>query len=360
VECPNCAFHNTPGTPACVRCAGRLDFSDVDVIPQRAPRGVAGRSAAQLRRLLAFRLRDLRNVLYTTIQRPRWMRSSYDGISPAEVMLCVIPGLPHIRRGHRVLGRVLFTIWASLLVVALLNIGSPLSFWTAVAAVSVHCTAISLLFSGVLETYSMLRRVELGLKIYAAVAGLIYLPVYFVTTRFVRVIPINLPGNTSLITTGDVLLTWGPLLRNPTPERGEIVFYRTDALHMTGVIIHAGEWVDRVLGIPGDFVEVQRGKVFVNGELLERDQLPLGGAFRTPDMNLKAGENEYIILPTLLNFEGRGYAFPPHVVEAMTRLSVVSGDAIESRVLWRVRPWNRAGRIEPLDQPERLTPGATQ
>jgi len=323
VECPNCAFHNTPGTPACVRCAGRLDFSDVDVIPQRAPRGVAGRSAAQLRRLLAFRLRDLRNVLYTTIQRPRWMRSSYDGISPAEVMLCVIPGLPHIRRGHRVLGRVLFTIWASLLVVALLNIGSPLSFWTAVAAVSVHCTAISLLFSGVLETYSM-------------------------------------PRNTSLITTGDVLLTWGPLLRNPTPERGEIVFYRTDALHMTGVIIHAGEWVDRVLGIPGDFVEVQRGKVFVNGELLERDQLPLGGAFRTPDMNLKAGENEYIILPTLLNFEGRGYAFPPHVVEAMTRLSVVSGDAIESRVLWRVRPWNRAGRIEPLDQPERLTPGATQ
>lgn len=54
-------------------------------------------------------------------------------------------------------------------------------------------------------------------------------------------------------------------LGNPTPERGDIVMFRSDEL---GELL-----VKRVIGLPGDVVTLEGGYVYVNGEALEEDYL---------------------------------------------------------------------------------------
>jgi hypothetical protein len=345
VECPNCAFQNTPGMTACVRCAGRLDFSGVDVIPRRAPTGTVARAAGRARSFVGCRARDLGASLSADLLRPRWMASSFDGVTPAELFACVLPGLAQVRRGHRTLGRTLMGIWAFLLLVALLNIGSTLSVWATLGAISTHCTAVTLLLSGVLEAMPLWRRMGAGLMVYAAIAGLIYLPVYLGFSSVVRVIPIISRAESSVVQAGDVLIGPGPLVGGRAPQRGDIVLYHMESVQVAGAIIRSGVWIDRVLGVPGDRVEVRAGTVLLNGEPLAGDRLPLGSVAPCPDMELVAGDRQYIILPTLVSFAGQGADGRRYANQAMMLLSVVPRDSIEAEVTWRLRPWSRAGRL---------------
>lgn len=77
------------------------------------------------------------------------------------------------------------------------------------------------------------------------------------------------------IDTGDIIVSFkGAYLFN-TPERGDIItFYHEEP-------IFYGEGVKkllvkRVIGLPGDEIRIQKGKVYINNELLQEDYLPDG------------------------------------------------------------------------------------
>ena len=60
---------------------------------------------------------------------------------------------------------------------------------------------------------------------------------------------------------GEYLLVWKPAYWNRLPKRGDIVVYR--APHVDA------EYIKRVIGLPGDEILIQNGRVFVNGEPLD-------------------------------------------------------------------------------------------
>lgn len=59
---------------------------------------------------------------------------------------------------------------------------------------------------------------------------------------------------------GEYLLVWRWAYWNRLPERGDIVVYRDEEAQ--------AEYVKRVIGLPGEEVLIQNGRVFINGEPL--------------------------------------------------------------------------------------------
>ncbi len=66
---------------------------------------------------------------------------------------------------------------------------------------------------------------------------------------------------------GDRFLADKLSYRKLPPKRGDVVIFRVP--RKPGIT-----WIKRVIGLPGDTVEVKNGEVFVNGKRLERDRVP--------------------------------------------------------------------------------------
>ena len=63
----------------------------------------------------------------------------------------ILPGLGHLRLGHRTVGAVLAAVWLSLLALAGANIGTGRAWLLGVAAIGFHCIVISLLLAPALS-----------------------------------------------------------------------------------------------------------------------------------------------------------------------------------------------------------------
>jgi signal peptidase I len=71
---------------------------------------------------------------------------------------------------------------------------------------------------------------------------------------------------------GDHVLANKTAYRDRLPERGEVVIFRHP--RKRGLT-----WIKRVIGLPGDTVEVKGSDVLVNGRKLERDRVPAAALF---------------------------------------------------------------------------------
>lgn len=96
-----------------------------------------------------------------------------------------------------------------------------------------------------------------------AVGGMWYVP------RLFEAFYIPTGSMEPTILTGDHVLSNKLEYQHRLPERGDIIIFR--------VPNHPGQtWIKRVIGLPGDTVEVHDGAVTVNGKKLERDRVPSG------------------------------------------------------------------------------------
>lgn len=99
---------------------------------------------------------------------------------------------------------------------------------------------------------------------------------------------------------GDTVL----LSRQPAYERGNIVMYNYETVMLRNrVALGLGNFqgIDRVIGLPGERVELRGGRLRVNGEELKtRGELMLLNV-RIPDIALTLGKDEYFIFPSLIN-----------------------------------------------------------
>ena len=163
----------------------------------------------------------------------------------------------------------------------------------------------------------------------AVVAGICYVIVTFVGQRTVV-------SGTSMIPTlqdGDNLITDKISYRFRDPERYDIIVLRVESQHEN--------FIKRVIGLPGETVQIVGGRVYINGELLESDvygnELMISAGRASQPITL--GENEYFVLGDNRNGS------------ADSRLEEV-GNVDKSRIIGRafVRIW-------PLSQVELLRHG---
>lgn len=337
MECPSCTFENSPGLRACLRCGGLLDFSGVAVEPPRASggrtrrrvRAAAQRTGSGVRRAGAELNRSLRLPLGGGA---RW----------SDLGWSILPGLAQIRRGPRVLGWALLSAWGGVLLLAAAFIGSGFSTLLCLGAISLHCLAVSLVLNTTLSSVGLFRRAAFGLALYGVLLLALYRPVQSVGRSVFRALEAaNLrPG--SAIANGDVVLYTGSFTRPHRFERGDLVVYEIDARGGGGVVVRAGLGIERVLGVPGDHIELSDGTLWLNGEELSRQLWPIGGIRGLPAMALSAGESEYIVIPSVLQYRTQGQAAAA-LKSMIHSLSRVRDDHIRGRVFWRARPWTRAG-----------------
>ena len=80
---------------------------------------------------------------------------------------------------------------------------------------------------------------------------------YFVSSKFTwgygrYSFPVPLPFNGRILAFGE-------------PQRGEIAVFRNE--------ITGEDYIKRVIGLPGDTVQMQQGRLFINGEIVDREQI---------------------------------------------------------------------------------------
>ncbi len=94
---------------------------------------------------------------------------------------------------------------------------------------------------------------------------------------------------------GDHILADKLAYRKTMPKRGEVVIFHVPRKP-------GPTWIKRVIGLPGDAVEVKDHEVFINGKRLERDRVPsssLGGIAGIPEGQVFVENNagtRYLIL----------------------------------------------------------------
>ncbi len=339
MECPNCTFQNMPGTKACVRCRGLLDFSGVSVMP---PRAKGPRALRRVNRAVAVTGAGARNVVEDAVVALRLPSSR--GVRWRDIGWSVLPGLGHIRRGQRALGWLILAAWSGVLLMAAADAGSNVSLLLCFGAVSIHSLAISLMLSEFIQQMPMFRRVMFGLGLYWVIFAILYYPASLAMGRCVRILPVEGVRKCAALDNGDVLLYSGEWTRPSQWQRGDVVVFQIQASTMPGGYIQGGFGVDRIVGLPGDHVMVKGGEIFVNDQPLPRELYPFGGTTGITDVELKAMDGEYIVLPTLLRWAIHGNA-AGYVKQLIERVSVVPESSISGSVIGRLRPWSRAGSL---------------
>lgn len=119
------------------------------------------------------------------------------------------------------------------------------------------------------------------------------------------------------------------------PERGDvIVFNPTDALKQQNF---KDAFIKRLIGLPGDQVEVKEGKVYVNNQALKENYIE-----DKPNYNfgpVTVPPNQFLVLG-----DNRNNSYDSHYWGFVPR------DRIIGRAVVRFWPLNRVGEIDPIPQ----------
>lgn len=107
------------------------------------------------------------------------------------------------------------------------------------------------------------------------------------------------------------------------PQRGEIIVFDPR-------IASANKFIKRVIGLPGETVEIQGGYVYINGQRLEEDYIqdPPRRAYGPYEV----GEDEYFVLGD--NRSNSSDSRFPHV-------GMVEKESISGKAFWNYWPLNR-------------------
>jgi hypothetical protein len=341
MQCVTCGFENVPGISRCARCASAMDLATVSIEPPRS-REHPWESLIHNRLARGIRwcgvLWSLVTGACAVVFRP------VPGASWTALVLTLVPGLGHWSLGRRAMGGLVFLLWLAAMLLALLAIGTGAGWFWFLTAMGAHSLTYALLLRHSLTSQSALMQAGVGLAISLCLLFLIYLPALSLTARVVGVMPVTGVHGTPVVRSGDVVLYRGPWTSHGPRRTGELVAYRIRRNAGQGFVIAAGYGLDRVVGLPGEVVELQQGTVTVNGQTLDIEHHPLGNLSRYPDVTIRVPVGTYAIFPSTL-FRNHGGNLPPRLVESAT---VVSDADILGPVFWRLRPW---GRFGPIKQP---------
>lgn len=267
------------------------------------------------------------------------------GVSWSQVAMALVPGLPQIRShsvGLRLLGWVVLGLWGLGLLVALACVGTGFSMLVAFGCVSIHCFSISLLLTPQLQGTSLPFRLVAGVSVYIVVLLGVYWPASLGLRQIAQVLAINGITKQDTLANNDVLLYTGGWTRPSKWHRGDLVVVAVGESRTGNAYVREGLNVDRIIAVPGDTLRIAKGILTVNGETPPPECWPIGSITDMPDTELEVTGNTYVVLPSALAWFVHG-----NVGELRTRVlwnvALVPQDAIQGRVILRVRPWSRLG-----------------
>jgi signal peptidase I len=295
----------------------------------------------------------------------------------AAVMLSFFcPGLGHIYCGRIVAGSVLFAI--TMFFVPMASLMKVLNMTPAICVVFMVFLAVGTAASlyAVISSYFLAKRIGADYRlrdynhatVYVAllvVAGLtsptVFADMGFAFRRNVAE-PFYCPAESMLpnLIKGDRFFVDKQAYRDAGPERGDIIVFLNPKDHRTN-------FIKRVVGLPGDRVEVRGGEVYLNGEKLPRDpmadakmelsELPAGSSL----FYETNGQRRYLILKSKGKSEVVDFPeteVPPshvfvlgdnrdHATDSREFGPVPSGD-IKGRavyIYWPAGRWSRCGKV---------------
>lgn len=337
MRCWNCGFENFPGAQACARCTSAMSLGQVAIEP---PRASALHFGTRLRRLInrfSIQLPDFRAM---------WARTHIlipEAVDWPAILWSIVPGLGHLRTGHRRIGRVLLFAWIAFLALAVFSIGATWMLYFFMGAILVHSLAFMQLLANNIVYESLLVRSMFGSLLFLGLYFFAYRPIGLLSSQVYQVEVLDRVARNQLVEDGDGLLIEGPWLRPEQFGRGDLVLYQIGQYGGLGFVVRGGRSIDRIIGVPGDRVQRVRGQVLINGELPKPGEEPPGAIQLSGDFDFLLGPDEYAIATTtnIIN-PYVNQVPPPHIIRHLT---VFSDDDILGRVIYRIRPFSRMGRV---------------
>lgn len=129
---------------------------------------------------------------------------------------------------------------------------------------------------------------------------------------------------------GDRVLVNKVVYHTREPERGEIIVFEAPVIMGDS----QDDFIKRVIGLPGDKVEVKEGKVFVN-------ETPLDEGYISEDPNYIYGPVQVPDNALFVMGDNRNASYDSHMWDSWLRLDKVKGEAFV-----RYWPLDRLGKIE--------------
>ena len=118
-----------------------------------------------------------------------------------------------------------------------------------------------------------------------------------------------------------------------SPERGDIVvFSPTDELQKQNF---KDAFIKRVIGLPGETVEVKDGQVYINGQAIQEKYIEDKPNYRFGPV--KVPDNQYLVLG-----DNRNNSYDSHYWGFVPRKNIIG------RAVVRFWPLNRVGEIDPI------------
>jgi hypothetical protein len=252
-----------------------------------------------------------------------------------------------MRMGRRILGQTILAVWLLVVLTGLLLVGSAVGWWLYGLALCLHSVGIGLALSGRLAYQPTRRRVVVGFAAFVCLQMLVYWPVLYLAGGFV--VPVQVFGirDTALVRNADTLLRQGYFLRSGNRQYGDLVMYSIGRRHGQGYRLQEGVGLDRIVGLPGDRVTLRDGVLLVNGRRPSAQGQPLA-RLRDPavQIDIQAGLDEYVILPSLLGFGVHGNVSQTMINDFYGEVSRVKRHDVLGKVWWRLRPFGRFGPVE--------------
>jgi signal peptidase I len=197
----------------------------------------------------------------------------------ALVLSLCAPGLGHVYAGQIVKGLVLFfafLLWMPLMVVAAsLEPSTPVLVGAILAVLAV----VGLDLYASVDAYLVARRCREQYQLRDYNRPLVYVLLLLIAVLYPAPAYLYLRGNVAemflvpsssmapTILNGDhIVAAKGAYRLTHLPERGDVVVFRVPQKQQN--------WIKRVVGLPGDTVEIKDNEVLINGKKLEQERVP--------------------------------------------------------------------------------------
>ena len=340
IKCTTCGLENLDHITVCVECGNALIQDDSLNHEQEHTPPRAGKYKNL--RLFLYKIR--RNTGALDIDRPvpvNQVKSSYvsklllDLADFKGAAASIIPGLGHLTQRRFLRGFIFFALWLLFILFGIFFYGRTISNFCFGCAIAIHASAAFDCLPLSLSYFNSIQS-RVGMMFSLLILSLIcYYGIFNVINDQVFGVWMNLNRGDPVLLRGDFVL----IRRQAAYKRGDIVFFDTDGRwgstgYDENFRIEPGIYFDRVIGLPGERIEIIKGRIFVNDDPLLDEFYPITkGVVR--DMAVVLKENQYFIYDSLTPRQNQ---FP---IKLLRLHNTVNEDNIRGKAFMIYAPWSR-------------------
>lgn len=159
----------------------------------------------------------------------------------------------------------------------------------------------------------------------------ISLIIAFVITTFIQPTIVNGNSMYPTLKTKDYLILNKTSYHKSIPKRGDIIVFQSNLLDDSG---HKKKLVKRVIGLPGDIVQIKNGLVYLNGNLLIENYL--NNISENDQIKILVPNNEIFVLGDNRN---------DSIDSRSKDIGTIPFENIDGKIIFRFYPFNNMGFI---------------